>query len=59
MLSGPARAAPQEWDKGKSQLGPLRSARSEDGRHAITGTDTAEKISGSAWAARRQGKNER
>ena len=41
MLSGPARAARQEWDKGKSKLGPLRSARSEDGPRAITGTDTA------------------
>ena len=56
MLSGPAQAAHQEWDKGKSKLGPLRSARSEDRPRAITGTDTAEIISGPAWAARHQGK---
>ena len=60
MLSGTARAARQEWDKGKSQPGPLQRARSEDGPRAITGTELlAEIISGPAWTAHHQGENDR
>ena len=52
------REAPKS-SKGEMRAEPLRSARSEDGPRAITGTDTAEIISGPAWAVRHQGENDR